>query len=335
MSGPIIECVPNVSEGRHPAIIQKIASAVAAVPGVKLLHLDPGAGANRTVFTFAGPPNAVSEAAFQLFKIAAASIDMRQHQGTHPRMGVVDVCPFVPIANISLAECAAIATTFGQRVWNELGIPVYLYEAAATTNKRKNLARVRKGEYEGLATKMQQAEWQVDFGTNKWNPKTGTAIIGARPFLIAWNINLDTDKLPIAKTIAGQLRESGQLIRQADGNQYRQAGRFAGLKAIGWFIEEYGRCQVSTNVVAPDQVNLLTVYHAGQKLAEALGARVTGSELIGLIPAKYLLQTVSDVPGDEATKMEAAVARLQLADLQAFNWQERVLEAVMERKSND
>lgn len=328
MQGPIVECVANVSEGRRPEVIGQLAEAIRSVPAVKLLHVDPGQDANRTVFTFAGPGLRMEEAAFQLFRVACEHIDMRLHQGNHPRMGVVDVCPFVPLAGANLVYCADLARSLGQRVYRQLGVPVYLYEAAASAPHRQNLAKVREGEYEGLAEKMRQAEWRADYGTTEWNPKTGTAIIGARPFLIAWNINLATDNLKTAKAIAAKLRGSGQLVRQPDGSKIRQPGLFPGLKAIGWTLEEYGICQVSTNVVAPDTTSLFAVYEKCRALAASLGTRVTGSELIGLIPEKYLW--LPNGPTDRETNLDLATEKLGLGDLEPFNWRMRVLELLLE-----
>ncbi|MEL6141562.1 MAG: glutamate formimidoyltransferase [Bacteroidota bacterium] len=326
-TGPIVECIPNVSEGRDQKSIADMATAIQSVEGVKLLHTDVGYGANRTVFTFAGPPAATLEAAFRLFILAAERIDMRRHQGAHPRIGAVDVCPFVPIRNYSLADCAALARQLGQKVWDRLGIPVYLYEAAASAAYRRNLADLRKGEYEGLSAKMQQPKWRVDFGTDTWNAKTGTSVVGARPFLIAWNINLASKAIDKAKEIAGLLREKGQLIKQPDGTLIRRPGLFPGLKAIGWFIEEYGRCQVSMNVVRPNQVSLLQVYSTCRRLGYERGVHVTGSELIGLIPEQYLIQAGNGLPRELA--LDQAVKQLGLDDLKPFDWRKKVLEELL------
>lgn len=323
----IVECVANVSEGRQAAIILFLAEAIVRVPGVRLLHQDVGAGANRSVFTFAGPAEAVLEAAFCLFKAAEQTIDMRQHQGAHPRLGAVDVCPFVPIRGCDLAFCAVLARRLGQRVSDELGIPVYLYEAAATASHRRNLAAVRRGEYEGLSDKIQQAKWQPDFGPAAFHPSFGAAIIGARPFLIAWNIDLATQEITIAKKLAASLRESGQWVLKS-GQKIRTPGLFPGLKAIGWHIEEYGQCQVSTNVVDPDRVNLWAVYQACQRLASEQGVALMGSELIGLIPSRYLLAAAD--PGlEEAAAYQQAIQRLGLAHRAPFLVEERVLELLL------
>ncbi|PHI21396.1 glutamate formimidoyltransferase [Lewinellaceae bacterium SD302] len=324
ITGPIVECVANVSEGRRKEELEALAEAIRSVQQVKLLHVDPGYDANRTVFTFAGEGEAVLEAAFQLFARSVELIDMRHHQGNHPRMGAVDVCPFVPLAGADLDYCAELARRLGRRVWEAFAMPVYLYEAAATAPHRRNLAEVRRGEYEGLAIKMQQAEWLVDYGTKSWNPGTGTAIIGARPFLIAWNINLSTSEVSIAKEIAARLRGSGRMVTDSRGNKQRVAGEFPGLKAIGWELEKHGICQVSTNVVDPETTSLFAVFERCRELAVEYGTSVTGSELIGLVPERYLLP-----PGDFDSRdqaMKTAVSLLGLDDLETFNWQERVLE---------
>lgn len=327
MKGPIVECVANVSEGRRPEIIQLLADSIQRATDVKLLHVDPGQDANRTVFTFVGEGEAVAAAAFELFSTACQHIDMRNHQGNHPRMGVVDVCPFVPLDGADMAYCVQLAHKLGQRVWQQLGVPVYFYEAAASAPYRRNLAEVRRGQYEGLSTKMKQADWQVDHGTTDWNPETGTAIIGARQFLVAWNINLATTDVSIAKYIAARLRGSGRLVKQKDGSRTRIKGQFPGLKAIGWKLEEYNICQVSTNVVDPDNTSLHEVYQACSEMAIQLGTKVTGSELIGLIPEKYLL---ADNPHpNKVTAIEQAVEQFGFADLAPFNWKERVLEALL------
>ncbi len=323
----IVECVANVSEGRQAVILSALSAAIIHVPGVRLLHQDVGKGAHRTVFTFAGPAEAVLEAAFRLFCVAQETIDMRYHQGAHPRMGAVDVCPFVPIRGCDLAFCADLARQLGQRVGEELGIPVYLYEAAATAVHRRNLAAVRQGEYEGLPDKMRQPLWQPDFGSAAFHPRFGAAIIGARPFLIAWNIDLATEDIGIARTLAATLRESGQWqIKNEKKN--RIPGLFPGLKAIGWYIEEYGHCQVSTNVVDPERVNLWAVYQACQRLAAAAGTAVLGSELIGLLPSRYLL-AAADATLEKEAAYAQAIERLGLAHRAPFLVEERVLELLL------
>ncbi len=328
MERAVVECVPNVSEGRRKHVIEAMDLAIRSVVGVQLLHQDIGHGTNRTVFTFAGEATAVVEAAFQLFAVAKREIDMRQHQGAHPRMGAVDVCPFVPISGCDLAFCAQLAQDLAARLARELAIPVYLYEAAATAAHRKNLAQVRQGEYEGLAAKLQDPRWQPDFGPLSFQPHFGAAIVGARPFLIAWNIDLATQDIGLAKSIAKQLRASGYYELQA-GERTRKPGLFPGLKAIGWYIEEYGHCQVSTNIVDVEQVNLLAVYEACKQLALAEGTRVLGSELIGLIPTRYLL-AVADPTLAQEEAFQQAIERLGLAKRAPFLAKERVLELLLE-----
>lgn len=325
----IVECVPNVSEGRRPEVIEALAAAIRGVPGVRLLHQDPGFDANRTVFTFAGPGEEVLEAAFQLFVSTTIHVDMRQHTGSHPRMGAVDVCPFVPLTGADLEYCRDLANRLARRVWTELGVPVYCYEAAATSPHRRNLAAVRKGEYEGLSQKMRHPEWYPDYGTSAWNPQTGTSIIGARPFLIAWNINLASANVELARKLAAQLRGSGTVLVHPDGTKTRKPGEFPGLKAIGWSMPENGIAQVSTNVVAPDTTSLYKVYDRCAELAAAAGDRVTGSELIGLIPEEYL--RLPGGPAERSANLDAAVRRLGLGDLEPFAWRERVLEELLHR----
>lgn len=327
MEKAIVECVPNVSEGRRADVIEAMATAIRSVEGVQLLHQDIGHGANRTVFTFAGEPAVVLEAAFQLFVVVQQVIDMRQHQGAHPRMGAVDVCPFVPIRGCDLAFCAGLAKDLAARLGRELGITVYLYEAAATALHRQNLAKVRQGQYEGLATKLQDSLWQPDFGPTSFQPQFGAAIVGARPLLIAWNIDLATQDAGIAQSIAAQLRASGY-YRVVEGQRKHQPGLFTGLKAIGWYITEYGHCQVSTNVVNVEEVNLLSVYTACTQLAKAAGTVVLGSELIGLIPASSLLAAAdAGLPKEEA--FIQAIERLGLSRRAPFLAQERVLDLLL------
>ena len=231
----IVECVPNFSEGKDLSKIRQITERIESSPGVKVLDVSPGFDAHRTVVTFIGPPEAVAEAAFQGIAQAARTIDMREHHGVHPRIGAMDVCPFVPIAGVTLADCAVLAQRAGKRVGDELGIPVYFYEAAATSPERTNLADVRRGQYEGLAEKMQEPRWRPDCGPAIFNPRSGATIIGAREFLIAFNITLDTPDKTAAADIACELRESGRPI----GEKIRKPGKFKCCKAIGWYVEEY------------------------------------------------------------------------------------------------
>jgi glutamate formiminotransferase / formiminotetrahydrofolate cyclodeaminase len=310
----MIECVPNFSTS-DPVVIDRIAAAIDTVgDGVRLLHIDPGKAANRTVFTFAGRPEAVTEAAFCAIAAAAANIDMRQHRGEHPRIGATDVCPLVPVSGLSLEQVAAYARQLGRRVGEELGIPVYLYEAAASRPERRNLATIRAGEYEGLEAKMQRPDWKPDFGPTVFQPRSGATVIGARPFLIAWNVNLATADPAVAGQIARRVRAIG------DGKG--TPGLFQGLKAIGWYIAEYGCAQVSMNVTDYHTAPLHEVMEACRRLAPEHGTTVTGSELIGLIPLAALLPAghyyVAAAPADEAALVQAAVEGLGLSHLKAF-----------------
>ncbi|MCP9234892.1 glutamate formimidoyltransferase [Lewinella sp. JB7] len=319
---PLIECVANVSEGRKLSVLDRMSRAINEVEHCHLLHRDVGHGAHRTVFTFAGPPEAVYEAAFHLYRVAEEDIDMRQHRGAHPRSGAVDVCPFVPVANISLEEVAAGTRELANRIGERFGLPVYLYESSASKPHRSSLAAVRRGEYEGLTEKLSHPDWQPDFGPALPHPSLGATIMGARPFLIAWNINLAPEAtLAQAKQLAARLRGSGGGGRP---------GLFPGLRAIGWYIEEYGCCQISCNVVDAERVSLTRVYLTATNLAAEMGISVTGSELIGLVPARHLRAAARNFcfSGGYEAEMETAVTVLGLNDLIPFNWRERVLEEV-------
>lgn len=331
----IIECIPNFSEGQNPNTLKAIATAIKEVDGVKLLHIDQGKAANRTVFTFAGTPKFVVEAAYRAIKIAGELIDMRQQKGEHPRIGATDVCPLVPIANITMEEVKELAMNLASRV-GDLGIPVYLYEHSAKTLQRKNLATIRSGEYEGLAKKMQLSEWQPDFG-EKFNAKTGATVIGARDFLIAYNANLNTDSVEIANEIARAIRTSGKIITNELGEKIRIAGQCKSLKAIGWYIEEYKQAQVSMNLTNFKITGIHTAYEACKNVAEKYGVKVTGSELIGLIPLDailaaglfYLQKEGQSINQAEKMIIETAVKHLGLADLRPFNYKERIIEYLL------
>lgn len=344
----IIECVPNFSEGCDADKIKAITEVISNVPGVRLLHVDPGKATNRTVVTFVGSPEAVIEAAFQAIAIASRVIDMRQHKGEHPRMGATDVCPLIPIRGISLEETAAYARQLAQRVGQELEIPVYLYEAAASKPDRKNLATIRAGEYEGLADKLKDPEWQPDFGPAVFVPQSGATVIGARDFLIAYNVNLNTTSVRRANSVAFDVREQGRIVREGDpvtgkvkldekGEPLRVPGACKAVKAIGWFIEEYGIAQVSMNLTDIQVTPLHEAFAACCRSAEKRGMRVTGSELVGLVPLKvltdagrYFLHQQQRSSGvSEAELVRIAVKTLGLDELSPFKPEERIIEYLL------
>ncbi len=341
----ILECVPNFSEGRDSERIRQITARISAVAGVHLLHVDPGQATNRTVVTLAGPPEAVVEAAFQGIAAARDLIDMRQHTGTHPRMGATDVCPLVPIRGITLAEAAEWARRLGERVGRELGIPVYLYEAAQADPARRNLAVIRAGEYEGLAEKMRRPEWRPDFGPTAFQPAAGATVIGARDFLVAYNVNLNTTSTRRANAVAFDVREAGRPKREGDpltgkvvtdaaGQPVMIPGRLKAVKAIGWYIPEYGIAQVSMNLTDVGTTPLHTAFEAVCESAESRGMRVTGSELVGLVPLRTLLEAgrhflarqQRSLGVTEAELVKIAVKSLGLAELGPFVPEERVIE---------
>lgn len=348
----IIECVPNFSEGRDMSVIKQITDQVESVDGVKLLNVDPGDATNRTVVTFVGEPEAVIEAAFRAIKKAGEVIDMSKHHGEHPRIGATDVCPLIPIAGVTMEECAEYARTLAKRVGEEAGIPVYCYEAAAFKPNRKNLAVCRVGEYEGIAKKLQDPEWKPDFGPSQYSDsiaRTGISVIGARDFLVAINFNLNTTSTRRANAIAYDVREKGRKKREGgtltgkvmldeNGKEIWTPGTLKGCKAIGWFIKEYGIAQVSMNVT---DINTTPVHKAFDEVvakAAARGIRVTGSELVGLVPKKVLIdagkhylvkqQRSLGIAEDEIIKI--AVKSLGLDDLKPFNPKEKVIEYLMQ-----
>jgi len=294
----VIECVPNISEGRDRAVLDAVAAAVREVPGVELLDVDPGAETNRTVFTFVGAPGAVGEAAFRLAATATRLIDMRAHTGAHSRIGAVDVVPFVPVGGgATMDDCVALARAVGRRIAEELGVPVYLYERAATRPARQSLAEIRKGEYEGLAARLADPEWAPDFGRAEFNPRSGATVVGARPFLIAYNVDLNTDDRKLAHDIALEIREQGRKARGPDGKFLKDAsgsdvmrpGRLPAVRAVGWYIPEFGRAQVSINLLDFSVTPPHVAFDVVREEARARGLRVTGSELVGLIPLDALL----------------------------------------------
>jgi len=334
----IIECVPNFSEGRDVNIIKQITDAIENVAGAKLLHVDMGAATNRTVVTFAADENTIVEAAFQAIKKASALIDMRKHHGEHPRSGAIDVCPFIPIANASIEDCIACAKKLGKRVAEELDIPVYLYEYAATANHRTNLAHIRAGEYEGIKDKIKLPEWQPDYGNATFNERSGNLITGARNILIAYNANLNTTSVRRANSVAFDIREQGRKIKDEAGIETQQLGWCKSVKAIGWFIEEYGLAQVSMNLTNINHTPIHIAFDACVKSAYQRGMRVTGSELIGLIPlqsmldaGKYFLekQQRSSGVGDEEL-IRIAIKSMGLDELAPFEPRKRIIEYVLE-----
>ena len=339
----LIECVPNFSEGRDLAIIKQITDAIETVEGVTLLDVDPGKATNRTVVTFIGPPTAVVEAAFLAIQKACALIDMRTHQGEHPRMGATDVCPLIPVSGISMAETAEWAKRLGERVGRELDLPIYLYEAAASRPERKNLAVIRAGEYEGLPEKLADPNWVPDFGPAVFKPQHGATVIGARDFLIAYNVNLNTTSTRRANSVAFDVREAGRVatdpatgkpLKDAQGETVRQPGLLKGVKGIGWYIEEYGIAQVSMNITDMEATPLHTAFEACCQSADRRGMRVTGSELVGLVPlrvmleaGKYFLKKQQRSAGvSEAELVKIAIKSMGLAELAPFDPQRKIIE---------
>ena len=336
MQKQLIECVPNISEGRDSKIIEIVSKIVETVEGVTLLDVDPGKATNRTVITFVGEPQLVIEAAFRLIKKAAELIDMSKHTGEHPRFGATDVCPLVPISGISLEETARYAHQLGERVGNELGIPGYFYENAAREEKRKNLANCRSGEYEGLSAKLSDPDWKPDFGSTQYSnevAKTGAIAISARDFLIAYNVNLNTTSTRRANAIAFDIREAGRIKRDgnpitgkkildANGEPERVPGKLKAVKGIGWFIDEYGIAQISYNLTNITITSMHEAFDESCKAALTRGIRVTGSEIIGLIPLQamldaadyYLIKQKRSLGISEREKIKIAVKSLGLDD---------------------
>lgn len=334
---PLVECVPNFSEGRDLAVIKQITDAIGAVPGVRLLNVDPGNATNRTVVTFVGDPDAVIEAAFRGIRKASELIDMSRHHGAHPRMGATDVCPLIPVSGITMTQAVEFARRLGERVGRELGIPVYLYEAAQPDKTRSNLAMIRSGEYEGLARKILQPEWRPDFGPAGFNARAGATVIGARDFLVAYNVNLNTTSTRRANAIAFDVREAGRTIKNASGHDVVQPGILKSVKAIGWYIAEYGIAQVSMNLTDINVTPLHVAFDEVCRAAEKRGVRVTGSELVGLVPitclldaGRYFLQKQQRSSGvSERELVRIAVQSMGLDELTPFNPEERVIEYLL------
>ena len=344
----IVECVPNFSEGRDPVIIKQITDEILKIEGVKLLDVDPGADTNRTVVTMVGEPSAVVEAAFQAIKKAAELIDMRHHSGAHPRMGATDVCPFIPVSAISMDECVELAKILGKRVGEELNIPVYLYEFAATREDRRNLADIRAGEYEALPEKLKTPDFTPDFGPAAFNAKSGATVIGARKFLIAYNVNLNTRNRKIASDIALDIREQGRakrdddgkFVRDAEGDQILLPGTLPAVKAVGWYIDEYNMAQISMNLVDYDVTPMHVAFDEVCTQATRRGLRVTGSELVGLVPLNALLQTgayfLKKQSGSTAVSekelIRIAVQSMGLDEIGPFDPNEKIIEYQLKDK---
>jgi glutamate formiminotransferase/formiminotetrahydrofolate cyclodeaminase len=346
----LIECVPNFSEGRDVEVIRQITDAIQSAEGVSLLDVDPGASTNRTVVTFVGSPDAAVEGAFRGIRKAAELIDMRKHKGAHPRMGATDVCPFIPVSKVSWKEAIACAEKLGRRVGKELGIPVYLYEKAARHPARKNLALIRAGEYEGFAEKIKQPEWKPDFGPQSFNEKSGATAIGTRDFLIAYNVNLNTKSVRRANSVAFDVREQGRVktedgtpasnpVLDEQGEPVRIPGMLKHVKAIGWFVEEYGIAQVSMNLTNIEETPLHTAFNACCESAQKRGLRVTGSEIVGMVPKKCLIeagryflrkQNWSEGLAEEEL-IELAIRSMGLSEVKPFDPKEKIIELKIEQ----
>ena len=348
----LIECVPNFSEGCDLNVIRQITDAIESVEGVSLLDVDPGASTNRTVVTFVGSPEAAVEAAFCGIKKAAELIDMRKHKGAHPRMGATDVCPFIPVSNVSWEEAITCANQLGKRVGEELNIPVYLYERAAENKGRANLSVIRAGEYEGFFDKIKQREWKPDFGPSVFNEKSGATVVGVRDFLVAYNVNLNTKAVRRANSVAFDVREQGRVkteggapygkpVLDANGEPVRIPGVLKHVKAIGWFVKEYGIAQVSMNLTNIEETPLHVAFDACVEAASKRGLRVTGSEIVGMVPKKCLVdagryflrkQQWSEGASEEEL-IDIAIRSMGLSELKPFDPKEKVIEFKMDSGS--
>ena len=353
----LIECIPNFSEGHDLNKIKLITNAIESVDGITLLDVDPGSDTNRTVVTFVGSPEVISEGAFQGIKTASKLIDMSKHKGTHPRMGATDVCPLVPVSNVTQQECIKISKLLAKRVGNELNIPVYLYEQSAQILERKNLSFIREGEYEGLSKKIIKSKWKPDFGPSEFNSKSGATVIGARDFLIAYNINLNTKDERLATDIAFELRESGrskripnpdspnlldgEIVRTKEGKPIKVPGLFKDLKGVGWYLPELKRAQISLNFNNFNESTLHDVFDKACELAQDRGTRVTGSELVGLVPMEAMLMAgrhylkkqryTTGIPLSDI--IEVAIQSLGLNDIVPFKAEEKIIENAIKTSS--
>ena len=353
----LIECIPNFSEGHDLNKIKLITNAIESVDGITLLDVDPGSDTNRTVVTFVGSPEVISEGAFQGIKTASELIDMSKHKGTHPRMGATDVCPLVPVSNVTQQECIKISKLLAKRVSDELNIPVYLYEQSAQILERKNLSFIREGEYEGLSKKIIKSKWKPDFGPSEFNSKSGATVIGARDFLIAYNINLNTKDERLATDIAFELRESGrskripnpdspnlldgEIVRTKEGKPIKVPGLFKDLKGVGWYLPELKRAQISLNFNNFNESTLHDVFDKACELAQDRGTRVTGSELVGLVPMEAMLMAgrhylkkqryTTGIPLSDI--IEVAIQSLGLNDIVPFKAEEKIIENAIKTSS--
>src|SRR3989475_3167152 len=350
----LIECVPNFSEGRDEGIIRQITDAIKSTDGVSLLDVDPGASTNRTVVTFVSSPDSAVEAAFRAIKKAAELIDMRKHKGAHPRMGATDVCPFIPVSNVSWEEAIECANKLGKRVSEELKIPVYLYEKAAKDKSRSNLAVIRAGEYERFFEKIKQPEWKPDFGPAVFNEKSGATVIGVRDFLVAYNVNLNTKSVRRATSVAFDVREQGRVktddgtpygkpVLDSNGEPVRIPGMLKHVKAIGWYVEEYGIAQVSMNLTSIEETPLHAAFDACNESATKRGLRVTGSEIVGMVPKKCLVdagrhflqkQNWSEGAAEEEL-IDIAIRSMGLSELKSFDPKEKVIEFKIESAASN
>jgi len=337
----IVECVPNISEGRNEDIIKKICRSIENIKNVYLLNVEADHDYNRTVITFVGEPSNIVEAAYYLTETAVELIDMRKHKGEHPRIGAVDVVPFIPIKNVTMEECIELANKYGKLVAERLSVPVFLYEYAARTPSRKNLANIRKGEYERLAIKLKDPDWKPDYGEPIFNQKAGAIAVGARKLLIAYNINLNTSNVELADEIASQIRESGRIarnqqgmiIRNGEGNPIKIAGKFKSLKAIGVYLSTLDITQVSCNITDFEETSMHEVYEEVKRLASSNGVSVLGSELVGLVPLEALLKSgrfyAQDKKLNERGLILLAVEKLGLNQLKPFNPDKKIIEYLL------
>jgi len=339
----IIECVPNFSEGNDLNIIRQITDQIETVEGVRLLNVDPGKATNRTVVTFVGTPQAVIEAGFRAIKKAGELIDMSKHKGEHPRMGATDVCPLIPVSGISMEETAAWAQKLAKRVGEELSLPVYLYESAQPNKDRSNLSMIRAGEYEGFFKKIKLPEWKPDFGPAEFDSKRGATVIGARDFLVAYNVNLNTTSVRRANAVAFDIREAGRKVKNEKGEEIVKPGSLQCVKAIGWFIEEYGIAQISINLTNINVTPVHIAFNEACQKAEDRGMRVTGSELVGLIPLKamldagkyFLKKQKRSVGVSEKELIRIAVVSMGLDQLGPFKPEEKIIEYMLMNKSDN